>query len=150
MGDRVIRDAAAFCGDLLLRAGSVAVRSMTKTIKFPFMCETAGDGLWSSEKTIVSLDRLELDPLEYEDEPVTFGELRVYFDVRDWHVREDGLIYTDSKFLAELRDSLREYGFSEAGARDVHYSEQGMQGDDYVSCDIGEAFIADWRRLTTH
>jgi hypothetical protein len=27
---------------------------------------------------------------------------------------------------------------------DVGYSEQGMQGDDYVSLDVGESFIASW------
>ena len=27
---------------------------------------------------------------------------------------------------------------------DVDYSEQGMQGDDYVSCDVGEEFLKAW------
>jgi hypothetical protein len=27
---------------------------------------------------------------------------------------------------------------------DVSYSEQGMQGDDYVSCDIGKPFLDSW------
>jgi hypothetical protein len=30
---------------------------------------------------------------------------------------------------------------------DVGYSEQGMQGDDYVSCDVGAEFIASWQAL---
>lgn len=125
---------------------------MTKTIKFPFMTETGGDGLWSRRQTVVSLDRLEIDVImpPAEDDVAEFGELRVYFDMRDWHVRVDGLIYTDKKWLEDLRECLFHYGFSIDEAGDVHYSEQGMQGDDFVSCDIGDGFIKGWRRLTTH
>jgi hypothetical protein len=42
---------------------------------------------------------------------------------------------------------LQTIGFSEAEANDVSYSEQGMQTDEYVSCDVGAVFIAGLERL---
>jgi hypothetical protein len=40
--------------------------------------------------------------------------------------------------MRELKELLTNLGFD---AGDVSYSEQGMQGDTYVSCDVGERFI---------
>jgi hypothetical protein len=40
--------------------------------------------------------------------------------------------------MTELKELLTSMGFD---ASDVSYSEQGMQGDKYVSCDVGECFI---------
>jgi hypothetical protein len=67
-----------------------------------------------------------------------FGELRVYFNTATWDVNKQGLIYTDKQFMRELKELLTTMGFD---AGDVSYSEQGMQGDTYVSCDVGERFI---------
>ena len=53
----------------------------------------------------------------------------------------DGLIYTDKDFIAELRMFLAQHGLP---GDDVDYSEQGMQGDDYVSLDAGEEFVRAW------
>jgi hypothetical protein len=52
----------------------------------------------------------------------------------------DGLIYTDGQFMEDLVRFLASQGL----ALDVSYSEQGMQGDDYVSCDVAGKFIASW------
>ena len=54
---------------------------------------------------------------------------------------EDGLIYTDKTFMNELRAELNFLGLI---GDDVTYSEQGMQGNDYVSCDVGTEFIEQW------
>jgi hypothetical protein len=51
------------------------------------------------------------------------------------------LIYTDRQFQNELRVFLNQHGL--VGA-DVDYSEQGMQGDDYVSLDVGRKFLKSW------
>jgi len=40
--------------------------------------------------------------------------------------------------MQELKELLTNLGFD---ASDVSYSEQGMQGNGYVSCDVGERFI---------
>jgi hypothetical protein len=96
---------------------------------------TAGDGYWSDTAKAVEVTAINL---AYTNDELDFGELRVYFNTRTWDVRKDGLIYTDSMFMTQLRDLLADMGYD---ASDVDYSEQGMQGDNYVSCDVGELFI---------
>jgi hypothetical protein len=96
---------------------------------------TNGNGYWSRKKASVEITHLQL---AYINDELDFGELRVYFNTKTWDVNTDGLIYTDKQFMRELKDLLVLGGFD---ASDVSYSEQGMQGDAYVSCDVGECFI---------
>lgn len=103
---------------------------------------TAGDGYWSDQARAVRITDLEV---AYSNEDQTFGELCVYFDPRDWNVREHGLIYTDRQFQAELRHFLKCLGLP---GDDVAYSEQGMQSNSYVSLDCGERFLATWMAYT--
>lgn len=106
----------------------------------PFNCvlHTEGDGYWSSVKKPVVVTRISLPYVNDED---NFGELRVYFDTASWNVSNDGLIYTDSRFLDELRGVLSKAGYA---GHDPDYSEQGMQGRNYVSLDVGKDFIQSW------
>ncbi len=106
-------------------------------IKFQTQFETAGDGYWSDVAKTVTVTKINVPYVNDEED---FGELRVYFD-KQWDTRKDGLIYTDSLFLSQLRDKLAECGFD---ATDVDYSEQGMQGDNYVSLDVGKKFLQSW------
>lgn len=113
-------------------------------IKFGATFNTNGKGLWSTARKAVKTTHI---ALPYVNDERNFGELRVYFD-NSWEVYDpktrkakDGLIYTDPQFIKELRTKLSEIGFA---GPDVDYSEQGMQGDDYVSFDVGRAFIASW------
>jgi hypothetical protein len=96
---------------------------------------TAGDGYWSRKQAAVEITGLQL---AYTNDELDFGELRVRFNTATWDTAKDGLIYTDSLFLEDLQLMLDALGFD---ASDVSYSEQGMQGDTYVSCDVGERFI---------
>jgi hypothetical protein len=96
---------------------------------------TAGDGYWSNKAKAVEITGLQL---AYTNDELDFGELRVFFNTNTWDVNVDGLIYTDTLFEEELCALLTQLGFD---ASDVSYSEQGMQGDTYVSCDVGECFI---------
>lgn len=107
-------------------------------VKFGTKLATDGRGYWSNVKKKVTCDLLQL---AYINEERDFGELRVLFDTTTWDVKKDGLIYTDEQFLNELRDALNYAGL--AGA-DVDYSEQGMQGTNYVSLDVGKKFIDSW------
>jgi hypothetical protein len=97
--------------------------------------QTAGDGYWSNKSKTVEITHLQLS---YTNDELDFGELCVYFNTKTWDVNKDGLIYTDSLFLEDLLLMLDNLGFD---ASDVSYSEQGMQGDNYVSLDVGECFI---------
>jgi hypothetical protein len=110
---------------------------------------TNGKGYWSNMATAVDITALDLQSINEEKD---FGELCVHFAVDDfpsncWDVSTMGLIYTDKLFLQELRAYLVSLGFTAAEAYDVEYSEQGMQGDSYVSCDVGDKFIAGLERL---
>ena len=104
-----------------------------------YVLQTAGDGYWSEVAKNVSVTGVALG---YIAEDEDFGELIVKFNTDTWDVDNDGLIYTDSMFMDGLRDMLALMGLD---ASDVEYSEQGMQGDDYVSCDVGESFIASYK-----
>ena len=100
---------------------------------------TAGDGYWSDKAQAVQVTGIVLN---YCDEDESFGELCVFFNDTTWDTSKDGLIYTDTRFEGEMCDWLTTLGYD---ASDVGYSEQGMQGDDYVSCDVGAAFIASYK-----
>lgn len=96
--------------------------------------KTGGDGLWSRAAKDVRLTRLTINTWPALDND-SFGEMRVYFDTATWDVYADGLIYTDEQFKGRLAMLLKIKGFA---ADDwFGYSEQGMQGRDYVSFDIG-------------
>ena len=101
---------------------------------------TIGDGYWSDVSKTVPVVRLDLAYINGEED---FGELRVYFDTDAWNVNKDGLIYTDSLFLEELLSLLSALGLG----TDVCYSEQGMQGDDFVSLDVGPEFIESFQAV---
>ena len=110
-------------------------------IKFGCMLKTSGDGYWSNVAKDVRLVGIDLSYINDEE---TFGELRVYFDTTSWNVNEDGLIYTDRLFLDLLGGELLGAGLNSI---DVQYSEQGMQGDNYVSLDVGPVFLNSFKDI---
>jgi hypothetical protein len=99
---------------------------------------TNGTSLWSNAAKAVKITALKVP---YVNDERDFGELRVYFDTATWNINESGLIYTDELFEKELAEFLSTMGLD---GSDVDYSEQGMQGDDYVSCDVGGDFLKSW------
>lgn len=108
-------------------------------IKVNAYLHTDGSGWWSEIARKVHITGLKLVSV---NEDSTFGELRVYFNVGTWNVDEDGLIYTDRLWLELLRGFLVEMDLP----ADVEYSEQGMQGRNYVSLDVGAQFIHDFNQ----
>jgi len=107
---------------------------VSKTLK------TNGKGFWTSVAKSVKVTGLNLR----HDEESKYGELQVFFDTKSWDVVQHGLIYTDELFLKQLRKYLVGLGFN---SEDVGYSEQGMQGDDYVSLDAGPNFIESFTKV---
>ncbi len=103
--------------------------------KVTAILSTDGCGYWSEVAKDVKVIGMNLAYLNDERD---FGELRVYFDTKTWNVNTDGLIYTDRAFEYQLKDLLTNMGLDNS---DVSYSEQGMQGDNYVSLDVGDKFI---------
>jgi hypothetical protein len=100
---------------------------------------TAGDGLWSNVSKDVEVINMQLG---YVSDEGDFGELCVFFDTASWDVDVDGLIYTDSGFYADLQQYIKQQGL----VVDLCYSEQGMQGNNYVSLDVGQEFLDSWAR----
>jgi hypothetical protein len=98
---------------------------------------TAGDSLWSNVAKAVEITDMKLG---YVSDEGDFGELCVYFNTDTWNVNTDGLIYTDTQFKQDLMQFVKQQGM----VVDLCYSEQGMQGDNYVSLDVGAEFLASW------
>jgi hypothetical protein len=103
------------------------------------MFSTAGDSLWSNVSKDVEIIDMQLG---YVSDEGDFGELRVYFNTATWDVNTDGLIYTDTQFKQDLMQFVKQQGL----VVDLCYSEQGMQGDNYVSLDVGQEFLDSWAR----
>ena len=99
---------------------------------------TNGSGYWSNVAKTVLATGLELS---YVNDEGDFGELRVHFDTNTWDVGTDGLIYTDKQFINDLKVLLNRIELD----TDVSYSEQGMQGDTFVSLDVGPEFIKSFK-----
>ena len=106
---------------------------------------TSGDGLWSGViNAQVEITDMQVTYIDNDfDTTPEFGELQVFFNTDTWDVEKHGLIYTDRLFLKQLQDFLIAHGLH---GSDVEYSEQGMQGYDYVSLDVGQAFLQSWGR----
>lgn len=95
---------------------------------------TNGNGYWSNKATAVLVEQVRV---AYINDERDFGELRVYFNTDTWNVDTDGLIYTDKQFMREFKAVLAEqFGFTDKQLNKLCYSEQGMQGNNYVSMDL--------------
>lgn len=102
---------------------------------------TAGDGYWSDVSKDVSVLGMGMYVARDEDEGA--GDFYITYDEATWDMDTDGLIYTDSAFLANVQDFMRDVllrmGVDDDVANslvaDITYSEQGMQDYGRVSCD---------------
>ena len=102
---------------------------------------TAGDGYWSEAVKDVSV--LDMGMYVSTDEDAGDGDFYITYDEATWDNSVDGLIYTDSAFLANVQDKMRDVllqmnvddDTANALVADISYSEQGMQDDGRVSCD---------------
>jgi len=104
---------------------------------------TDGSGYWSRAQKAVRIVNMDIGYINHDHD---FGELRVYFNTEDWDVQKDGLIYTDKQFMTEFKAFLDAQGLP---GEDISYSEQGMQGDNYVSMDILSAkFLTAWDSMS--
>jgi hypothetical protein len=103
-----------------------------------FLTQTEGDGLWSGARKKVRIIGLSLnDAFDFKVYFLTEGQ-------DSWDPYKDGLIYTDEGWLRSLRANLKILGFSDRSINSIDYSEQGMQGDDFVSLDADDPFIKEF------
>jgi hypothetical protein len=113
------------------------------SLKVNLKTTTSGDGLWSGDSRKVTIKNLSISWCEW-DESGFYGELRAYFIKRDWNTQKHGLIYTDSTWIKTFHKELKKIGFSDSAVKTVDYTEQGIQGDDYVSLDAEDRFIREF------
>ena len=120
--------------------------------------KTSGNGYWSEAVKDVRVTDIGMfvttvnDADEGEEAEYCDADMYVLYDEATWNNSEDGLIYTDSAFIAQVQaalfNALRELNIDEATAKEVaysvSYSEQGMQDDGRVSLDAFE--FADFMR----
>ena len=109
--------------------------------KVNFVTRTDGRGYWSTvARKSVRINRVTVASVSDDGE---YGELRAYFDTKDWDVEKDGLIYSDKTWMNSFRSYMATLGFSVQALVDINYTEQGMQGDNYVSLDVGQDFLVE-------
>jgi hypothetical protein len=120
----------------LRRFSNIARGELNFVVPVDAVLHTNGRGFHSRVAKAVRVTRLVMF-IELGTEYIS--DLRVDFDPHDWDVQEDGLIYTDPLWLHELQQLLHtQLGIPAEIAHAVGYSEQGMQGEDWVSCDANE------------
>ena len=130
----------------------------TFNIAMKQMFATSGDGLWSDVAknvlvTDIGMFVSTVNEADDGDEASYFdGDMYVLYDEATWDNEVDGLIYTDSAFLAQVQEqlynALLQLNIDTATAKkvaySVSYSEQGMQDEGRVSLDAFE--FADFMR----
>ena len=102
-------------------------------IETDFEIQTAGDGLWSNKKKTVNIKKIEI----IEDKEYDHVYVNLFFTKKSWDVNKYGLIYTDSLFLEEAK-AILSYNYRQIKLKwkNLNYTEQGMQGDNYVSMEL--------------
>lgn len=105
---------------------------------------TSGDGYWSNVVKDVFVNSISMFIVNDADEGD--GDLAISFAEETWDNDVDGLIYTDTAFLQQVKQFLIDNGFNADAVNAITYSEQGMQDYGRVSCDAFE--FADYVRNT--
>jgi len=102
-----------------------------------FNIRTSGDGYWSTSKNIVKITHIRL---------TTYGNDHGYLDVYfhdGWNIDKDGLIYSDENALKDIRQMLSKMGLN---TNELYYSEQGMQGRDFINFAVDKKFIDSYKK----
>ena len=98
---------------------------------------TNGISYWNNTLKRVRLTKIviNIEMTPTDDSEYMFFDMNVFFTKNSWDISKDGLIYTDQGFIREFRDILISLGFDQEASADVRYSEQGMQGENWVNFD---------------
>lgn len=116
---------------------NTTTRLLSFNMKSPIVCNTDGKGLWSSSRRTVTVRRIVADYISSNDNEL-YITFRVYFTKKDWNIGDHGLIYTDHGFIRDLRKGMNQMPafrgiLAQRGLAMVDYTEQGMQGENFVS-----------------
>lgn len=116
-----------------------------------FACVTisGGDGYWNRIRgAIVRVESLiYIRRIGQTGDIAKYGELCAVFNTEDWAIARAGLLYTDRLWMECFKQALAEYAkFTPEELNLIDYSEQGMQGIDYVSMDVKD-FDPAWAKI---
>jgi len=129
--------------------------TITLKPKTPMICSTKGDGHWSSEERAVitpkiqmEMDMGEVEELTPCEGPQMFIHIKAYFTKKTWRNDDHGLIYTDSKWLKDFRKQFtNQFPTLAWMVKGIDYTEQGMQGSNYVSLSLYLTSMASIKRF---
>lgn len=101
------------------------------------IAETDGKGLWTNLKRQVKIVGITVSHVDTED--LNFMCFEAHFNKKTWNTHHHGLIYTDRRWIKEFRRIMRDkFALSVDCVEDIDYTEQGAQGEGYVSLCIGK------------
>lgn len=109
---------------------------------------TDGSGMWTNRKKELPIYKVEVVTIKNDIQEL--HELRAYFFETQWNINDLGLIYTDKRWLETFIQGLHfvaGLGWHALMNNAVMYSEQGMQGDDFVSMYVDAVFVKEWERV---
>lgn len=108
------------------------LKRLTLTLNTPVT--VVGDGLYLADNHPAQIQLTTatiVDTSELDDDDAGCGNLSVSVDFEGWDINKNGLLYTDS-CVAEIQSLIRTATGIEV---DIDWSEEGMQGDDYLHFD---------------
>jgi hypothetical protein len=71
--------------------------------------------------------------------------INAYFNKNEWNTKKDGLIYTDGGAENDITTLLQLAGFK--NYKDIGYTEQGKQGENYISLSTGTKLSKELRNM---
>lgn len=89
----------------------------------------------STKKAVVEITSLTIVDCDMDKD---FGELRVEFDTAQCNVNKE--------WLRDFMRGLVNEGFDAKAANDMDFPEEVIQGDNFVSLEIGNLFIVGWEQ----
>ena len=108
-----------------------------------FYASTDGSSIWASKgshgKKIIVKGQLHFGGLEDNNEELYGAEAEFVFKPtgeHGWDTSTLGLIYTDKGFIHDIQTALKSDAFPYWN--EIDYSEQGMQGDNFVHFDVSK------------
>jgi hypothetical protein len=115
-----------------------------RNMKVNIKVSTDGNGLWSDVEKDVTINKIEwYSDDDEDDEEYSESEtyVKLYFDKRTWNIEKHGLIYTDDTFEEKIKTALvrlqKKGVLPDLPWDTISYTEQGMQGEDYVHMILG-------------
>ena len=110
------------------------MKTYTIKVKKPFVCEAYGNGYWSYENKKTTVKKITFEVGNFTGDSVILYA-KVFFTQKEWNIEKDGLIYTDTNWIKDFSKNFVKLPEVKnlVKMKDIDYTEQGMQGDNYES-----------------